>query len=462
MSHADTQAVASSRPVLPSRANNATAIRVRGVGKSYQIYGSPRDRLKQFLLPRLNAALGRSPVHYYREFSALDNVSFDVDRGETVGIIGRNGAGKSTLLQIICGTLTPTSGTVEFNGRVAALLELGSGFNGEFTGRENVRMNAGLLGLSAEQVDARFDDIVAFADIGEFLDQPVKTYSSGMAVRLAFAVVVHVDADILIVDEALSVGDLYFQAKCMAHMKKLMEQGVTVLFVSHDLGAVKTLCNRAIYLDHGRVAATGPAHDVIDLYYAEAVKERQGLVSSNSREMVRGVEWAGSTEIDQAAFAQRAGFQRIQNGKAHLLDVFLMDDQGRRVGLVDHGQMVTLRMLFIAATALPVLALGYHVRDRNGYDVAYSDTGVEDCHVTALEAGDISTLDWEFTVPLRHGDYTIAAGISIPLDLDIGKVDVCDFVSLATTFQVGRGQSLPIYGAVHWKNRVTHCRLTHV
>ncbi len=195
------------------------AIRVTNLSKSYQIYETPRDRLKQFVLPRLQRIAGQAPRQYYREFRALNNVSFDVRKGETVGIIGRNGSGKSTLLQIICGTLTPTGGTVETRGRIAALLELGSGFNPDFTGRENVYLNASVLGLPQEEIETRFDDIAAFADIGDFIDQPVKTYSSGMIVRLAFAVAINVDPDILVIDEALSVGDELFQRKCFSRIE---------------------------------------------------------------------------------------------------------------------------------------------------------------------------------------------------------------------------------------------------
>ncbi len=192
-----------------------TAIKVSNLSKCYQIYEAPSDRLKQFVVPRLQRLIGRLPKQYFREFWALKDVSFEVKKGETVGIIGRNGSGKSTLLQLICGTLSPSAGNLEVNGRVAALLELGSGFNVEFTGRENIYMNASILGLSQKEIDDRFDEIVAFADIGQFIEQPVKTYSSGMMVRLAFAVIAHVEADILVVDEALAVGDAFFTQKCM-------------------------------------------------------------------------------------------------------------------------------------------------------------------------------------------------------------------------------------------------------
>lgn len=245
---------------------NDIAIRVQNLGKCYQIYGAPRDRLKQFLLPRFQRAIGKQPIQYYREFWALKDVSFEIKKGETVGIIGRNGSGKSTLLQIICGTLSPTSGSVQTNGRIAALLELGSGFNPEFTGRENVYMNAAVLGLSKEEVDKRFDDIAAFADIGQFIEQPVKTYSSGMVVRLAFAVAINVDPEILIVDEALSVGDELFQRKCFSRIEAIKNNGATILFVSHSGSTIVELCDRAVLMDSGEKLAVGVPKQIVGRY----------------------------------------------------------------------------------------------------------------------------------------------------------------------------------------------------
>lgn len=244
-----------------------SAISIKNISKFFEIYEKPSHRLWQMLYH------GRK--RFYRPFWALQDISFEVKRGECVGIIGRNGAGKSTLLQIITGTLSPSSGTVECNGRVAALLELGSGFNPEFTGQENVYLNASILGLTKEEIDAKYDDIVAFADIGEFINQPVKSYSSGMAVRLAFAVVAHVDADILIVDEALSVGDAFFTQKCMRFLRQFMEKN-TVLFVSHDTGAVNSLCNAAIMLENGRIKKIGTPKEITEQYLEDVCLSAQG------------------------------------------------------------------------------------------------------------------------------------------------------------------------------------------
>jgi ABC-type polysaccharide/polyol phosphate transport system ATPase subunit len=246
--------------------SSAPSIVITGLSKRYEIYDQPRDRLKQFLMPRLRRATGLASRDYFREFWALRDFSLTVQPGETVGIIGRNGSGKSTLLQLVCGTSTPTTGTIDMEGRVAALLELGAGFNPEFTGRENVGLNAAVLGVDLALIESKFDEIAAFADIGEFIDQPVKTYSSGMLVRLAFAVAIHVEPRVLIVDEALSVGDFAFQNKCVRKLRQMRESGVTLFFVSHDLNIVQTICDRVIWLDHGEIKASGGAAAVCQEY----------------------------------------------------------------------------------------------------------------------------------------------------------------------------------------------------
>ncbi|TAK49477.1 MAG: ABC transporter ATP-binding protein [Xanthobacteraceae bacterium] len=237
--------------------SDEVAIRVRDVSKHYLMFARPEDRLKQMIVPRLQRMIGRPPRRYFKDFAALGGVSFEIRRGETVGIIGRNGSGKSTLLQIVCGTLRPSTGGVEVQGRIAALLELGSGFNPEFTGRENVYINAAILGLSREETDARFEEIARFADIGDFIEQPVKTYSSGMYVRLAFATAINVDPDILVIDEALAVGDEAFQRKCYARLEDIQDKGGTILFVSHGMQSVVQLCSRALLFDGGELLLDG-------------------------------------------------------------------------------------------------------------------------------------------------------------------------------------------------------------
>lgn len=242
------------------------AIRVEGVSMCFEIFDTPRDQLKQFVLPRVQRLVGVNPRTYYREFWALKDVSILIKKGESVGIVGRNGSGKSTLLQAITGTLSSTRGTIATQGRVAALLELGSGFNPEFTGRENVFLNSAILGLSQEEISDRYADIAAFADIGTFIDQPVKTYSSGMALRLAFAVAINVNPDILIIDEALSVGDELFQRKCFSRIESIRQNGATILFVSHSSTAVIELCDRAVLMDAGEKLASGHPKQIIGRY----------------------------------------------------------------------------------------------------------------------------------------------------------------------------------------------------
>lgn len=264
-----------------------TAIRVENLGKCYQIYDVPRDRLKQFVAPRMQRLARQPQKQYFREFWALKDISFEVKKGETVGIIGRNGCGKSTLLQLICGTLNPTTGSIQTNGRIAALLELGSGFNPDFTGRENVYMNAAILGLNHEEIKARFDDIAAFADIGEFIEQPVKIYSSGMLVRLAFAVSVCVEPDILIIDEALAVGDAAFQFKCMDRLRTLTSSGTTLIFVSHDMGMVKTFCHHVLYLHVGQERARGAADEMAELYFLDMRDEQRRLATGGKAVTVK-------------------------------------------------------------------------------------------------------------------------------------------------------------------------------
>lgn len=258
------------------------AIKVENLSKCYEVYDTPRDRLKQFIFPRMQSVVRVvERQNYYREFWALRNVNFEVKKGETVGIIGCNGSGKSTLLQMICGTLNPTSGSLNTKGRIAALLELGSGFNPEFTGRENVYLNGAVLGLSNKEIDERFDDIADFADIGEFIERPVKTYSSGMTVRLAFAVQAMVDPDILVVDEALAVGDEKFQRKCFARLEELKSKGSSILFVSHSSASIVELCDRTLLLDHGNQLMFGDSPSVVRIYqkilYA-SVDSRERLI----------------------------------------------------------------------------------------------------------------------------------------------------------------------------------------
>ena len=396
------------------------AISVRGLCKCYQIYEQPEDRLKQALLPRLQRLAGREGSRYYREFWALRDVSFDVRRGETLGVIGKNGSGKSTLLQIICGTLTPTAGEVRVTGRVAALLELGSGFNPEFTGRENIHMSGAVLGLTREQVDARFDDIVAFADIGDFIGQPVKTYSSGMYVRLAFAVIAHADADILVIDEALSVGDVFFAQKCMRFLRRFQQTG-TVIFVSHDASAVVNLCDRAILLEQGRLKLEGDAKSVSEAYVAVAYDlpaRHAGIAPGpasddppdHRAELIARSQLRNDIEVFRFD-PDRAGFG---DGSAKIVSVRLVDAQGQPLNWIVGGEHVRLVVACEARQALRSPIIGFFLKDRLGQRLFGDNTYLTySAAPMALAAGQRLEATFEFNMPiLPQGQYSLDVAIA--------------------------------------------------
>ncbi len=402
------------------------AIKVTNLSKCYQIYGQPHDRLKQSLYPRLQRWLGKTEQQYYREFWALKEVSFEVRRGETVGIIGRNGSGKSTLLQMICGTLNPSGGEVQTHGRIAALLELGSGFNPEFTGRENVFLNAAVLGLSHEETASRFADIEAFADIGDFIEQPVKTYSSGMMVRLAFAVIAHVDADILIVDEALAVGDAFFTQKCMRFLRDFMKTG-TVLFVSHDTGAIKNFCSHVIWLEKGVVIESGAPKDVCDLYLQAYYESQQGKTGTPKRaaqqraakllprvDQRREFINASNLRNDLRVFEFNAEAAAFGKGGAHINNVEFLDPQGSVLSWVVGGEQVTLRVTAQAHEMLSAPIVGFLIKDRLGQPLFGDNTYLSHAGIAPV-CGDGEEIRAEFTffMPiLPAGDYSISAALA--------------------------------------------------
>lgn len=376
------------------------SISVQNISKSFEIYAKPVHRLWQMLFA------GRRC--FYREFKALQNIDFDVRRGECVGIIGRNGAGKSTLLQIIAGTLRSSSGSCTLSGRVAALLELGSGFNPEFSGKDNVFLNAAVLGFSREQTEARYQEILDFADIGDFIDQPVKTYSSGMLVRLAFAVQVMLDPDVLIVDEALAVGDIFFQQKCFARLKKLTSSGTTILFVSHDIALVKSLCSRAVYLKEGKLAAFGPAAEVCDMYYNDTTLPAAD-VSFCGTNCENNTGMPPLFRIDsemEKRITERSGSYAV---KVTAFDFY--DMQGRRISDCFVGDRIKLVISFTAQRDIPVGAqIGVLCRNERGYDVFATNLVNFNLFLPALEAGSKGVVSWEFDMPV-FGTFLFSMGI---------------------------------------------------
>ena len=404
-------------------------ISVKNLSKRYEIYDRPVDRLKQFLFPRIQKMLGKASKKYFRDFWALNNVSFEVKRGETVGIVGRNGSGKSTLLQMICGTLTPTNGSIETKGRVAALLELGSGFNPEFTGRENVHMSASVLGLNNEEIKQRFDQIVTFADIGEFIDQPVKTYSSGMMVRLAFAVIAHVDADILVVDEALAVGDAVFTQKCMRFIRKFKENG-TLLFVSHDMGSVLNLCERAVWLHTGQVRQLGEAKNISEAYLQYTLQEVYGneaeLQAIEKPEVVNSARLKKHTATDAPVVLDYHVKATVQNnlneangwksgaGEIVSVNLSVLSKNSESGDVLKGGEMlkITIEAQISEEMARPIL--GFLVRDRLGQDLFGENTlSYTDQNPLLVRKGERIAADFTFRLPmLPNGDFSVMTSLA--------------------------------------------------
>lgn len=413
--------------------SNDIAIRVEGLSKCYEIYANPRDRLKQFVMPRLQGLAGQAPKQYFREFWALKDVSFEIKKGETVGIIGRNGSGKSTLLQMICGTLSPTSGSIQTNGRIAALLELGSGFNPEFTGRENVYLNASVLGLSNAEIDVRFDAIAAFAEIGDFIEQPVKTYSSGMMVRLAFAVAINVDPEILIVDEALSVGDELFQRKCFSRIEAIRANGATILFVSHSGSQIVELCDRAVLMDAGEKLAVGAPKQIVGRYqkllYVPA--DMHGVIREQIRRMdERAVGHITAAEVSACQNESAVDHQHEarESFDPYLLPTSTMEYEssgarisqpsvqtlsGNNVNLLLRGR--TYRYVYTVdfSECINNVRFGMLIKTTSGMELggATSDRTASN-GLANVKQGDAFRVEYQFKCMLNAGLYFLNAGVS--------------------------------------------------
>jgi ABC-type polysaccharide/polyol phosphate transport system ATPase subunit len=390
--------------------NPDIAISVRSLSKKYQLYETPKHRLKEALHP--------FKKKYHREFWAVRDVSFEVGRGETFGIIGRNGSGKSTLLQMICGILTPTRGNVHISGSVAALLELGAGFNLEFTGKENVYINGAITGFSRQEIDARFDDIAAFADIGKFIDQPVKTYSSGMYVRLAFAVAINVDPNILVVDEALSVGDVFFQQKCYAQIRKIQASGTTCLFVSHDTATVQHLCDRVLFLEHGKTMFLGDPEEAVSRYFSSigkraapkpkaAEKVEPEAVSRSDGDMMTPEEIMAHNILDQAK-------SRHGTGGVEVVGLTVTDKTGRHTLQVEMMETLTFHLLLRAKQQIIKPTSGIHLYDRLGNLVFAAGSSNLLHRLPSLSIGQELVVKFVLVLSVQSGEYVFSVGCSEP------------------------------------------------
>ena len=418
------------------------AVEFQGVSKSYAIYDAPGDRLKELL------SLNRLKRH--QDFWALHDVSFEVKRGETFCIVGENGSGKSTLLQMVAGILHPTTGTVGIHGRVSALLELGAGFNPEFSGRDNVYLNGSILGLTTRQIDQRYKDIAAFAEIGDFIDQPVKTYSSGMVVRLAFAVAINVDPEILLVDEALAVGDIYFRQRCMRKVHELRQRGITILFVSHAVSDVKAIGDRVLWLDHGRMIDVGEPDRVVSKYLA-AMTEKDStyllLKSAADPQPRRG----GPMQAPEIVETIPNIDHRFGDGRAQIIGIAVLDEQGRTVSILEPSSRILVRISVRATADVALPIVGFMLRNQLGMDFSGTNTAREGYELAPLQAGDVITVDFYLDLPeLYPASFSFSPAIA---DGTLMGYQMCDWIDNAITLQMGRSEA-QIYGYMHLPCRV--------
>ena len=377
------------------------AIRVEAVSKQYRIYNRPADRLKETI------TRGRWKAH--REFWALKDVSFQIEAGTTTGIIGPNGSGKSTLLQIITGTLEPTHGSVWLEGRVAALLELGAGFNPEFTGIENIFMNTALMGLSRSETESLLPEIASFAEIGDFIYQPLKTYSSGMYIRLAFAAAIAVSPQILIIDEALAVGDAVFQHRCTRRIKQMQENGTTILFVSHDPGAIRALCSRAILLNAGRMEADGAPPEVLNRYQKMIMARETAYAELDQSAPEHSTD---APELDEADFTNAPSYTfRHGNHDAQIIKVELLDTSRRKVQLVETGEQLFLRLYVMFHKAVEEPVFGFLIRNKHGIHLYGTNTDIQHAGIGPVEPGDVVEASFSFNCWLAPDNYSIAVAV---------------------------------------------------
>jgi lipopolysaccharide transport system ATP-binding protein len=416
-------------------------VEFRAVSKNYPIYPSPSARLKELL------CLNR--VSFHHDFAALDNVSFEIQHGETFCIVGENGSGKSTLLQILAGILHPTHGEVLVRGRVAALLELGTGFNPEFTGRQNVYMNAAILGLSRQEIDAKFPHIEEFAEIGEFIDQPVKTYSSGMGVRLAFSVAIHVEPEILLVDEALSVGDIYFRQRCLRKVHEMRDAGVTIVFVSHAIAEVKALGDRTMWLDAGRIKDIGNTDAVVTRYLAAMVEKDNAYLAGAHRK----AQDAPHERVQPPEIVETIPNidHRFGDGRAEVMGIAILDAAGHPVYVLEPSSSIVVRISVRAIEDLTLPIVGFMMRNHIGLDFAGTNTAREAFDLPPMSAGDIYTVDFHLQLPeLYPSAFSFSPAIA---DGTLHSYRTCDWVDNAIVLQMGPAEG-EVYGHIHLPCRV--------
>ncbi len=416
------------------------AVEFKGVSKSYAIYDSPGDRLREL------ATFNR--IRYHRDFWALRDISFTISRGETFCVIGENGAGKSTLLQILAGILQPTQGCVAVNGRISALLELGSGFNPEFTGRDNVYMNGAIVGFSSRDMDAKYPAIQQFAEIGDFINQPVKTYSSGMVVRLAFAVAIHVDPEVLLVDEALSVGDIYFRQRCMRKVHELRAQGTTIVFVSHAIGDVKAVGDRCVWLEEGRIRELGATEGVVAKYLAAMVEKDSAYLTSRSPAPApRSGRLVAPEVVDRIPNIDH----RFGDGRAEVLGIAVLDPAGRPVQLLEPGSQIVVRISVRAKEQITRPNVGFMLRNHLGMDFSGTNTSREGFELPSMAPGDVFTVDFHIRLPhLYPAFFSFSPAIA---DGTHHSYKMCDWIDNAITLQMGPSEA-QIYGYLHLPCRI--------
>jgi lipopolysaccharide transport system ATP-binding protein len=425
------------------------------ISKCFRIYRRPSDHLKELL------TFGRRRHH--EPFWAVKDVDLIVERGCCLGLIGENGSGKTTLLRMLAGVIRPTSGRVEVHGRVSALLELGAGFNPEFTGRENIFLNASILGFTDSQTRERIPSIEKFAEIGEFVDRPVKTYSSGMFVRLAFAVAIHMDPDVLIVDEALSVGDIFFQQRCIRRIQHLKHQGVTIVFVSHDLGAVRSLADRTVWMEHGKVVLAGDTEEVVTKYLsAMLTRGRKEILDEEA--IGKPLAAAGDLDISEEALARIPNFiegvpnvdHRFGNGKARVRGIGVFGEEGDALGGVGQGDRICIRISVEFLDEIQNPNVGFMMRNRLGEDVTGTNAMFEGMRLPVAHRGDRLSVDFVMDLPyLQAGFYHLSPAVA---DGMLDQYDMCDWIDNACAIEVRERTST--YGHLRVPTRVRAVAVT--